>query len=417
MKKLVWKRLFSIMIVLVMSFSAISIPAVGATDTPAAWAVDDTEKAVSLGLVPASLQNAYAQPITRAEFCALAVTFYQTMVGSISSSDYMNYTFTDTNDLNVRKAAAIKVVNGVGNGRFDPDAGITREQAATMLSRLADAASIPLPESEATFADIGKVSIWAYDAVGQMQASGIMQGVGENTFAPKDQYQRQQSIVTILRLFEVFNPSVDPYYLSWALGCSAILATRNRADPYQFGMNIRNAQNATLEKTVLLRDWSCSSREDIINTISRMTDYGHNASFAEAYELVSSLTKSEYEALLAISGEMDKYMWPLTKSIGDKWGDTQIKAWDWFRMIHLASWGYVAGYIELEEAYELMQPSIDRLHSTFSSWEEACDNYMDGYAWWSRTDVSQTSSEYMNRLKIYQEIKEDTTLFDPSVWK
>ncbi|MCL2152742.1 MAG: DUF1266 domain-containing protein, partial [Oscillospiraceae bacterium] len=414
---LVWKRLLSILIAIVMSCSAISISAISVSDTPAAWAAKDIEKAISLGFVPTSLQNAYAQPITRAEFCALAVTFYEIMMGAIDEEDALIYGYKDTFDMNVKKAALIGVVNGVGDGKFDPDSGITREQAATMLSRLAGATSISLPESEVTFSDISDISTWANDAVGQMQASGIMQGVGDNSFAPKERYQRQQSIVTILRLFEMVNPDVDPYYLSWALGCSAIIATNNRADPHQFGTLIRSPANAAIIKTMLSRDWNCGSREDIINTIGQMTDDGHNASFAEAYEIVNSLTKSEYEALLALSSDMDKYMWPLTKSIGDKWGDKQIKAWDWFRMVHLAGWGYVAGYIQLEEAYELMQPIIDKLRSTFSSWEEACDNYMDGYAWWSRTDVSQTVSEYKNRLKIYQDIKEDLTLFNPSVWE
>ena len=417
MKKHVWKRLLSALIILVMSLSAASIPVAGAADLPATWAQQDIDKAVSLGFVPANLQSAYAQPITRAEFCALAVAFYQKMVGTISSSDFTKFEFTDTSDINVRKAASISVVNGVGGGRFAPNDGITREQAATMLSRLANAVSIPLPDSEATFSDAVSVESWAYEAVGQMQASGIMQGVGGNAFSPKGQYQRQQSIVTILRLFEVLNPEIDPYYLSWALGCSAILATRNRADPHQFGMTFRSPANAALEKSVLRRDWGCESREDIIDTISLMTDYGHNASFAEAYSIVNSLSKEEYDALLVLSGDVDRYMWPLTKSIGDKWGGKQIKAWDWFRMIHLAGWGYVAGYLELDEAYELMQPSIDRLHSTFSSWEEACDNYMDGYAWWSRTDVSQAYSEYKSRLGIYEGLKGDATLFDPSVWK
>jgi hypothetical protein len=38
---------------------------------------------------------------------------------------------------------------------------------------------------------------------GQMQATGIMGGVGNNTFAPKDPYTREQSIITIMRLYDV----------------------------------------------------------------------------------------------------------------------------------------------------------------------------------------------------------------------
>jgi hypothetical protein len=99
--------------------------------------------------------------------------------------------------------AALGVVNGVGDNRFDPNASLTREQAATMLSRLADAMDKPLTASAATFADNTSVSSWAIDAVGQMQATGIMGGVGDNQFSPVTDYTREQSILTIMRLYEI----------------------------------------------------------------------------------------------------------------------------------------------------------------------------------------------------------------------
>jgi len=52
-----------------------------------------------------------------------------------------------------------------------------------------------------TFADSGSVSSWASEAVGQMQATGIMNGVGNNMFSPKYPYTREQSIITVLRLY------------------------------------------------------------------------------------------------------------------------------------------------------------------------------------------------------------------------
>ena len=39
--------------------------------------------------------------------------------------------------------------------------------------------------------------------VGEMQASGIKGGVGNNMFAPRSTYTREQSIATILRMFEL----------------------------------------------------------------------------------------------------------------------------------------------------------------------------------------------------------------------
>jgi hypothetical protein len=164
---------------------------------PSPWAKDEVSQAESAGFVPTALQSRYQQSITRAEFCALAVSLYEITAGKEIKE---RQTFADTADVNVEKAAAIGVVYGVGNHQFAPNDLLTREQAATMLSRLADAIGKPLAAQTPAFADNAHVSPWAASAVGQMQASGIMGGVGHNAFAPKRSYTREQSIVTIMRL-------------------------------------------------------------------------------------------------------------------------------------------------------------------------------------------------------------------------
>ena len=170
---------------------------------PSPWATEYIERAVELGLVPARLNSFLTQAITRAEFTALVVALYETVTGrEITGWWWALERFYDTNDINVQIAAAIGVVQGVGDGRFNPTGTLTREQAATMLARLAYAIGSPLPEQAATFADNDAVSYWAIDAVGKVQAAGIMGGVGDNMFSPQGSYTREQSIVTMLRLFD-----------------------------------------------------------------------------------------------------------------------------------------------------------------------------------------------------------------------
>ena len=171
-------------------------------DIPSPWATEYVNTAIELGLVPPELQSAYTQATTRAEFAALVVTLYEVVTGREIAID-RSIAFSDTTDTNVHKAATIGVVMGVGGNRFDPNAELTREQAAVMLARLADAIGEPFPPSDPTFADNAQVSDWAADAVGQMQESGIMGGVGDNRFDPQGAYTREQSIVTILRLFNI----------------------------------------------------------------------------------------------------------------------------------------------------------------------------------------------------------------------
>ena len=170
--------------------------------TASDWAREGIARAIELNLVPQSLQSAYTQATTRAEFTALAVALYNAATGREITG---RAEFNDTDDINVQKMAYLGVVQGVGGGNFAPDNQLTREQAAVMLARLANAIGQPLPPADPTFADNADVSDWAVDAVGQMQASGIMGGVGENRFAPGGDYTREQSIITILRLFDILD--------------------------------------------------------------------------------------------------------------------------------------------------------------------------------------------------------------------
>ena len=170
--------------------------------TASAWAHEGITKAIGLGLVPQNLQSNYTNATTRAEFTSLAVALYETATGREITG---RMEFNDTNDVNVQKMAYLGVVQGVGGGNFAPNNQLTREQAAVMLVRLAEAIGQPFSPSAPTFADNAKVSSWAVEAVGQMQASGIMDGVGNNNFSPSGDYTREQSIITILRLFDVLD--------------------------------------------------------------------------------------------------------------------------------------------------------------------------------------------------------------------
>ena len=169
-------------------------------DQPSSWAADQVQQAIAAGLVPAALQGKYTQTATRAEFCALATALYETATGAPITQ---RTTFADTSDENVEKMAALGVVNGVGDGKFNPTGTLTREQAATMLSRLAEALDHPLASGTASFGDSTAIASWAAAAVGQVQAAGIMEGTGGGNFTPQGSYTREQSILTLLRLYQL----------------------------------------------------------------------------------------------------------------------------------------------------------------------------------------------------------------------
>ena len=191
-------RRLVLMVLCIAVISAATSGSLIATDSPSPWAAEQVNAAISKSLVPPDLQSDYTQAISRAEFSALIVTFYENIRGEITERVF----FVDTDDENVQKAAYIGVVTGIGDNNFDPDSKLTREQAAVMLSRLSDAIERPFPIQTAGFADYADIAFWSIESVGRVQAAGIMGGVGDNRFAPQDPYTREQSIVTIMRLFD-----------------------------------------------------------------------------------------------------------------------------------------------------------------------------------------------------------------------
>ena len=165
---------------------------------PSDWAAASVQEAIQLGVVPFELQTGYTQTATRQEICALVVRFYETVTGSPVQG---RVSFSDTKDEDGEKAASLGIVNGVGDGSFHPNDPLTREQAAVMLTRLAQSMSKHLPAAEANFTDRAEISPWALEATGAIQGCGVMNGVGGGRFAPSLSYSREQCITTLMRLY------------------------------------------------------------------------------------------------------------------------------------------------------------------------------------------------------------------------
>ena len=164
-----------------------------------AWG-HNIQTAIAAGLLPWSLQTDYRRPVTRLEFSTLAVILLETLQGyEISPHRVL---FSDTSDLYALKAAEAGIIQGIGNNRFNPHAEMTREQAAVAISRLAEALGREWPEQETSFADQDSISDWAVRAVAQVNAAGIMGGVGNNMFAPLERITREQSIIALMRVYD-----------------------------------------------------------------------------------------------------------------------------------------------------------------------------------------------------------------------
>lgn len=169
--------------------------------------------------------------------------------------------------------------------------------------------------------------------------------------------------------------------------------------PIRFGMYDRTAKEVESTRTGLANNWGIESRDELISLVQRMTFHGHNDSFQDAATIVKAMNDKAFDDLVARSSTVDKYMWPYTREINQRWGDKGILAWDLSRMGAMVQWGYNAGYITYEEALALVEPAAQLTQETFTSWDEFYLNYLDGYNWWARTDVYTERDRYETEMK------------------
>lgn len=165
-----------------------------------------------------------------------------------------------------------------------------------------------------------------------------------------------------------------------------------------------------------LRDsWGVEGREDLIRTVMSMTYEGHNSSFLAAAAQIAGMSKSEYERYTAANA-VNAYMFPYTEQLSEKWGERGILCWDLFRMSNLVQWGYMAGYVTYAEALALLGPAATLLCEEFSSWDEAYENYLDGYYWWARENVLGEDIWQTPRGTAYVEMSQ-SAIFDDSLFQ
>lgn len=132
--------------------------------------------------------------ITRQDF----ITMLWRLKGSVASEKALD--FGDKADIKdyAQTAVAWAVENGYikgrDNGNFDPAAKITRAEIVAILNRIAENAKA---EKAADFTDIA--THWAKDAIAWAAEAGIVNGVGNNMFAPNDNASRQDTVVMLYK--------------------------------------------------------------------------------------------------------------------------------------------------------------------------------------------------------------------------
>lgn len=178
-------------------------------DVPAGhWAEQAIRDVQSLGMVQGVGGGRYdmTSPVTRASVAAILYRFSHGVEGLESSfSDVAEDAwYADA----IAWAARTGVVTGRGDGTFAPDAPVTREQFALMLTRYAQLIGLDTAAEStllAPYLDGPTVSTWASGAVAWCAKTGLLQGKDNSLLDPAAGTSRAEAAVMLSRFVDLLS--------------------------------------------------------------------------------------------------------------------------------------------------------------------------------------------------------------------
>lgn len=169
-----------------------------------AWYSRAINYLVSKGYAEGVTDTSFApeQNITREEFVKMVISSFRLEDNSAETS------FEDTNKnawhyMYIASANKYHIVNGESDDFFGVGFNITREDMATILSRVFNLKNINLEENEVSeFVDKDTISSYAAENVVKMQRMNVINGFEDGTFRPKEYATRAMAAQMIYNILE-----------------------------------------------------------------------------------------------------------------------------------------------------------------------------------------------------------------------
>ena len=169
---------------------------------PNAWYKDAVQYAYAGGLMTGVSANEFAPEATTTRAMIVSMLARLEGVESAESAGFADVAAGDWYATAVNWAAASGIVGGFGDGTFQPNAAITREQMAAILMNYAQykGQDVSARATLDTYNDAAAISSWANDVMSWAVAEGLLTGVTADTLQPQGAATRAQ-VAAILQRF------------------------------------------------------------------------------------------------------------------------------------------------------------------------------------------------------------------------
>lgn len=171
------------------------------------WAKESVYGLLGMGVLSKSEDNKFNpdKNVTRAEFVKMVVLSFDFFEDGLKA----DFSDVDEGKWYYSVAAAAKkhgIITGDEKNNFNGEAAITRQDMASIVKRAFEKKGYSFSEGEsALFTDDGEIASYAKDAVYKMQKEGIINGMGDNSFAPLKTATRAQAAKVIYMAVKAVN--------------------------------------------------------------------------------------------------------------------------------------------------------------------------------------------------------------------
>jgi hypothetical protein len=174
-------------------------------DTQSHWAKDDIAYINSLGLVFGTGDGKFSPNVIMDRGMIATVLG---RLAKVDASDYTNASRFKDVAVNtyyapfVEWAATLGIIKGGGNGKYEPEAPLKKEQLAVILMNYAKFMNLKLnasSENNIRFVDDGKISPWAYESIEWAKNLGIIVGSTNGSCEPQKSITRAEAVSMLVR--------------------------------------------------------------------------------------------------------------------------------------------------------------------------------------------------------------------------
>ena len=166
------------------------------------WFYDPVCYVYAGGLMTGVSDTAFAPEATTTRAMIVSMLARLENVTSADSAGFTDVAASDWYATAVNWAASEGIVGGFGDGTFQPNAAITREQMASILYRYAEYKGLDVSARTDLSHYSDQPSVWAEDVMQWAVAEGLLAGVTDDQLQPQGQATRAQVAAIMQRFLE-----------------------------------------------------------------------------------------------------------------------------------------------------------------------------------------------------------------------